>query len=72
MFIFYIVVFTLDLILIIVVLDTAKDSDIDVSTFITVFIVSAVVFLLPRIIAIFVVRNVGKGVLLPAAAVVVA
>ena len=70
MFIFYIVVFTLDLILIIVVLDTAKDSDIDVSTFITVFVVSAVLFLLPRIIAMFVVRNVGKGVLLPAAVVV--
>lgn len=70
MFIFYIVVFTLDLILIIAVLDTAKDSDIDVSTFITVFVVSAVVFLLPRIIAMFVVRNVGKGVLLPAAVVV--
>ena len=70
MFIFYIVVFTLDLILIIAVLDTAKDSDIDVSTFITVFVVSAVLFLLPRIIAMFVVRNVGKGVLLPAAVVV--
>ncbi len=70
MFIFYIVVFTLDLIILIVVLDTAKDSDIDVSTFITVFVVSAVLFLLPRIIAMFVVRNVGKGVLLPAAVVV--
>ncbi len=70
MFIFYIVVFTLNLIILIVVLDTAKDSDIDVSTFITVFVVSAVLFLLPRIIAMFVVRNVGKGVLLPAAVVV--
>ena len=66
MFVFYIFVFTLDLIILVLVIDSASDVDIDTSTFVTVFVVSAVVFLIPRIIGLVVVKNIGKGIMMPA------